>query len=159
MTEETLNIFENSTVVPYTSTLFNPEPDLAVTFVLSGADVSKFTVSTDGTITFNNSPDFETDPLTYAFTLMAATTVGVSNPLNLTINIADLVLEPPQFADTSGVSITINENNADGIYTPIPATHPEGKPITFLLIGTDAGAFNINASNGHFRNCRPSKTA
>ncbi|SVC98320.1 uncharacterized protein METZ01_LOCUS351174, partial [marine metagenome] len=63
----TLSIDENETTV---STLIGTDADGdTLTYTLSGTDVSYFTISASGALTFNNAPDYETNKTSYSVTV------------------------------------------------------------------------------------------
>ena len=59
----------------------------------------------------------------------------------------------PAFAEGSRASRTVAENTPAGvdIGEPVTATDPDEDPLTYTLIGSDRGAFDIDASSGQLR--------
>ncbi len=105
-----------------------------VTYALSGADASAFTInSSTGVVTINATPDFETKS-TYNFTVKAADPSGLFNTEAVTLNINDL---PPVIISVTTASV--NEGVAAGttVYTAM-AADPAGGTVTYVLSGADA---------------------
>ena len=100
-----------------------------VTYALTGADMARFTLSADGTLTFNDAPDFEMPrgmaPSTgntndYALTITATNSVGMT-PATVTVSVTDV-------------------NEAPVVATITPSAFTEYTPGTFDITVTDVDA-------------------
>ena len=116
-----------------------------ITYSLGGTDSKSFTLgSSSGEITFNDSPDFETQD-SYSVTITATDDSGNAADLALTITINDLDEEAPVFTSADAVDVDENIGTSDIFYT---ATATDAGTITYSLGGTDASSFSIGASSG-----------
>ncbi|NPC54662.1 cadherin domain-containing protein, partial [Caenimonas soli] len=137
--------------VVYTATATDTDDVSAgVTFSLSGTDAAAFTINAGtGAVTLTGNPDHETKS-SYSFSVVATDGVGRTDTQAVTLAINDLDEADPSI--TSGTTATtIDENSGGGqvIYTAIATdTDDISAGVTFSLAGTDAAAFNINASTG-----------
>ena len=102
--------------------------------------------------------DFETKT-SYSLSLWTRDTKGATGTMNVTINLTDVVNEPPPppppptpspnrvpyFFDTTGTAREIAENAGPGenIGSPLGIRDPDLDPLTFTLGGTDADLFDI----------------
>ncbi len=89
-TDVTINYAENGTVAVTTVVATDVDSNV-VNYTLSGADASKFSISTSGVLTFNASPNYE-----------APTDAGADNTYNLTVTASDGTL-----ADTQNLSVKV----------------------------------------------------
>ena len=130
-----------------------------ITWDLSGDDAGDFTITKDpntgnGVITFNNPPNFE-DPEdddsrnTYEFTVLATDTASRTNTgaWDYAVTVTD-VNERPEFTGTPETSFTLDEHDANEVYTTTPlasysARDEEGR-VTWSLTGPDGGDFAID---------------
>jgi hypothetical protein len=114
------------------------------TFAVTGTDAASFKIdSDDGELRFVQSPNFE-GKAAYDVTVTASSG-GETSSQAVHISITDVNPEGPVF--TSGTSVTIPENSP--IATTVYDADATGTgQVTFSLAGTDAGAFDINTSNG-----------
>ena len=114
---------------------------------LSGVDSSALSISSDGAITFNSSPNFASPTDSngdnvYEFTVHANDVVhDVTQSATVTVLETN---DPPSF-DNLESSYTVEENTVEVV--DIDATDPDGSPVTFLLSGDDAASLAID-SNG-----------
>src|SRR5258708_4284250 len=115
----------------------------AVSFSLRGADAAAFTInSATGAVTFNSSPDYETQSV-YAFNVVASDGTLASSQA-VTVSVTDVAP-----AITSATSVTVAEGTsaATVVYTAA-ATDVQGGAVSFSLTGADAAAFTINRATG-----------
>ena len=107
-------------------------------------------------ITFNNPPNFE-DPEdddqrnTYEFTVLATDTASRTNTgaWDYAVTVTD-VNERPKFTGTPKTSFTLDEHDANEVYTPrlqasYSARDEEGR-VTWSLAGPDGGDFAIDGA-------------
>ena len=132
----TINVAENTIAVGAGNLFAATDPDATdttVTYSVAGIDAASFAISTTGTLTFNNAPDFENpqgglndDLNTYQVTVMA--TGGTSGRAlmvthNLMVTVTDEREEPNSFTISTGAvtstSIVINWNEATTTGPPI----------------------------------------
>ncbi len=115
----------------------------AVTFSLTGADASAFTIDpATGAVTFNASPDFETQSA-YAFDVIASDGTLVSTQA-VSLNVTNVA---PTITSATSVSVPEGTSAATVIYAAA-ATDPAGGAVSFTLTGADAGAFTIDPATG-----------
>ena len=132
-----------------------------ITWDLSGDDAGDFTITKDpntgnGVITFDIPPNFEVpdddDSLnTYEFTVLATDTASRTNTgaWDYAVTVTD-VNERPEFTGTPETSFTLDEHDANEVYTTTPlasysARDEEGR-VTWSLTGTDGGDFAIDGA-------------
>ncbi len=147
-------INENTTAVT-TVVASDVDAGTTLTYSLSGADASKFTVNASGVVSFISAPNFE-----------APTDVGGDNIYNVTVTVSDGTLTDTQ-ALTITVANVVNENaptitsngggasanisvaeNATAV-TTVVATDLDGQAITYSISGgADALKFAINPTTG-----------
>ena len=99
-----------------------------VTFSVSGTEIS---VTSDGTLTFNNAPDYETKT-SYTITVTASDGVNTTDQ-SITININNLNDNNPAFTSPSILS---GDENQTGIDT-VTASDADGDSVTFTISGSD----------------------
>jgi hypothetical protein len=114
------------------------------TFAVTGTDAAAFTIdSDDGELRFVQSPNFEAKAA-YDVTVTASSG-GETTSQAVHITVTDVAVEGPAF--TSGTSVDIPENSPTST-TVYDADATGSGQVTFALTGADAGAFDINTSNG-----------
>jgi len=138
-------VYENETSVMTLSA--SDDEDDQITFSISGgADASAFTLTPEGVLSFNTTPDYETNngySLVVTATESATQSGGViSNPnssdQNITITIADLNERPEM---TSPSAFNFSGNNL-GV-TTLTASDPENDLLVYSLTGVDQDKFEI----------------
>lgn len=124
----------------------------AITYSLTGADASFFTInSSTGEIRLNNSANFEAKS-TYNVTVTAAsaangTTPAASTTQAITITVTN-VNETPTFTSATATA-TVVENAPAGVVFTAAATDPDANTtLVYSLGGTDAALFTINSGTG-----------
>ena len=120
-----------------------------LTYSLSGADVSWFSINSNtGQISLNNV-QFYSWAVTYYVTVNVSDGKGGSASIKVTIirNYA------PVFTNANSTTHSIAENTASStnIGTPFTATDADGDTLTYSLGGTDAASFSINSSTGQLQ--------
>ena len=143
-----VDVAEGTTAVT-TVTATDADVGQTVSFTLSGADASKFSITPAGELTFNTTPDFE-----------MPTDTGMNNEYEVTITAADGQPSPMTATQTLTITVTdVNDNApvftsvatmvdvAEGTtaVTRVAATDADvGQTVTFTLSGADAGLFSIS---------------
>ena len=137
---ESIDYTENDTsILNYTNDL---DPgDGPVTYSLSGADLSSFSVDSIGQITFNSPPDFEAKS-SYAISIVAQNAAG-SDAKQLNINIINAIDVAPSWGSTSE-SIDYAENDIVAVPYTNDLDVGDGS-ITYSLSGVDASSFSVSS--------------
>ena len=149
-----------ATDIPIVATFSARDEEMQdITWDLSGDDAGDFTITKDpntgnGVITFDNPPNFD-DPEdddsrnTYEFTVLATDTASRTNTgaWDYAVTVTD-VNERPEFTGTPETSFTLDEHDANEVYTTTPlasysARDEEGR-VTWSLTGPDGGDFAID---------------
>ncbi len=140
---------ENSTrsVATYRAT----DPERAtISWTLGGDDSGDFSINDSGVLTFVNIPDFENpaDADTdneYLVTIRAGDGSHTAE-LDVTVNVINSTgTEEPTITTTSRPHLTYQENGTGTVYT-YRARDPQGRPVSWSLLGTDRTDFSISAS-------------
>jgi uncharacterized protein YjlB len=137
--------------VPVSTVVYDANVSAAsgtVTFALTGADASSFTIdAATGEVRFKASPNFEADN-SYSFGV-TATNAGGSTTQAVTLGVTDIVAEGPTF--TSAASASVEENKpASTVVYDANATSGAGA-IVYSLTGAEASSFTIDAATGEVR--------
>jgi len=120
-----------------------------VTYSLSGADASAFTINAStGAVTINAVPDFETKT-SYSFTVKASDASAAFNTEAVTLNITDLPPIPP-ITDSNGGANQVANGAPTGASTGITAfaADPGGGTVTYSLTDDGGGRFTIDPNTG-----------
>ena len=110
-------------------------------------------VSTTGQLRTSAALHYDTQS-SYSVTVSVDDGNGGSDSIAVTINVTDVVNEPPTFDDGTSTTRSIAENTASGtnIGTAIGATDTDtGDTLTYTLGGTDAASFGIVGTTGQLR--------
>ena len=125
-----------------------------LTYTLGGTDAASFSiVSTSGQLQTNAALDYETKT-SYSVTVSVSDGNGGSDSIAVTINVTDVnENRAPVFTDGITAIRSIAENTAAGIHigTAITATDADNDTLTYTLSGTDAAAFEIDATTGQLK--------
>ena len=122
-------VAENSKSV---GTITATDADLDVlTYVLSGADASAFTLSSAGSLQFNTAPNFEVKS-SYSITITATDGVNNSNAA-IVITVTNVNDVAPVI--TSGAAFSVAENQA--VIGTVVATDVDSASISFSVSGSD----------------------
>ena len=141
---------ENGTGAVYTFRATDPQGG-PLTWSLEGDDDDDFDITSDGgVLTFASPPDFENptdaDPdNTYEITVVVTDEQGLVDRVDVTITVANDPEGVEPTISTRRPPATYGENGTSTVYT-FRATDPQGGPITWLLGGVDAGAFDLSAT-------------
>ena len=137
--EDALNFPENGTGAVATYTATDPEGD-TIAWSVEGTDAGDFGISSNGELTFNSSPDYETKR-SYSITVKAmAGSDSASLAVTVTITNVD---EAP--AITGGGASHDYAENGTGVVGTYTASDPEGDTIAWTVEGTDAADFSIGS--------------
>ena len=144
--DATVRYAENGAAAVATYTATDPESD-SVTWSLTGADAEDFTVSSDGALTFQRAPDFETpadegENNVYNVVVTATDSGGLSDSITVNITVTD-VNEAPTVSGSTAVRYAENGAAVVAAYT---ATDPENDSVTWSLTGADAEDFSISSA-------------
>ena len=120
-----------------------------LTYNLSGADVSWFSINSNtGQIVLNNVQFYS-----WAVTYFVTVNVSDGNGGSASIAVKIIRNYAPVFTNASSTTRSIAENTASGtnIGTPFAATDADEDTLTYSLGGTDAASFSINSSTGQLQ--------
>ena len=154
-TSVNLNTAENNASFAHTvDAATDPDQGETLTYQLSGADANDFNFDTNTrSLTFKPSPDFESpaDQGTnnvYQVTITAAD-AEYSTTQAITITVADLNDESPQFTSASSLVLDYTSVAVDTTIYTVQATDADaGDQITYTLSGADQQHFSFAASSG-----------
>ena len=139
--ESSIQVDENQTAVTVVGAS-DADGD-SLSFSLSGADASEFTIDSDGTISFVSAPDYETKA-SYAITVEVSDGSSTTSQ-DLTIEILDLdeatPNSPPVFV---GLAATVEVNENQTSLLTVEASDADGDLLSFSLQGADASSFEID---------------
>ena len=146
---ESRSLPENS--VSEVATYRADDPERAtITWSVSGADDDDFAISATGVLTFANIPDFEapTDANRdneYLVTVEARDDDINRATLDVTVTVTNSTgAEEPTITTTSNPS-PYRENGTGAVYT-FRARDPQGRAVSWRVMGTDGQAFGISSS-------------
>ena len=131
-----------------------------VSYALTGADMAFFTLSSTGTLTFNDAPDFERprgNPLTagntnnYALNIAATANGLTTNSPAFTVRVTDVNEAPTITSPAAGAftASTFTEYSA-GTFNVVAADVDDGQTLTYALTAGAAFGAAINADSGAF---------
>jgi hypothetical protein len=117
----------------------------SLTYSISGSEIN---ISSSGLLTFATAPDYETKD---SYTATVTVSDGNNSVIQtITVNIVNLNDNVPIFIfpnPNGQTNINYQENSSTSVLTP-QVNDADGDTLTFDLIGTDAGSFNINSQTG-----------
>ena len=152
-----------ATDIPIVATFTARDEEMQdITWDLSGDDAGDFTITKDpntgnGVITFDIPPNFEVpddedSSNSYEFTVLATDTASPTTNTgawDYAVTVTD-VNEQPEFTGTPETSFTLDEHDANEVYTTPPlgsyAARDEEGVVTWSLAGTDGGDFAIDGA-------------
>ncbi len=148
-TEYAFEVQENSVGVG-SVTASDPDGD-QLEYVLSGSDSVKFSIDTEGYLSFLESPDFEAptdaDSDNEYDLVVAASDNSISAEVAVTVTVSndpsdDPVTNSPPVFDENPITFEVTEagSSSVGILT---ATDADGDSLVFTLSGTDSEHFNV----------------
>ena len=140
---------ENGTGAVYTFRARDPQ-GRPVGWTVTGTDSPAFEISSSGVLTFRIPPDFEspTDAdrdNVYELTVVVTDDQGLTDSVDVTVTVTNDAEGVEPTISTRSPPATYRENGAATVYT-FRATDPQRRPITWLLSGIDAGAFDLTDS-------------
>jgi hypothetical protein len=147
------SVVENTltTTTVYTAHAVDPE-GAALTYLLGGTDAGLFNLNaTTGAVTFANVPNFEAavdvgGNNVYDITVSAFDGVNTTLAKAVAITVTD-VNEVPVMNSAISQSVAENTLTTTTVYTA-HAVDPEGAALSYILGGTDAGLFHLDATTG-----------
>ncbi|NGZ05936.1 MAG: hypothetical protein G8237_06220 [Magnetococcales bacterium] len=146
-----VNFAEGGTGTAYTATGTDPDAGDSITWSLGGADAARFTIhAMNGTVSFNQAPDFESPQDAdgnniHAITVVATDNAGLIGSKDVTITVVNGNDGP---TITSSASVTFAENGSGSAYAAT-ATDPDGgSALTWSLSGVDAALFAMDPATG-----------
>ena len=144
-------IAENGTAgaVVYTAVATDVDAGTTLTYSLSGADASAFSInSSTGVVTINNANNFEAKS-SYSFNVVATDNGGLTATQAVTLATTN-VNEAPSITNSSS-NPTATSSQAENITSvaTYAATDPDaGAVLRFSISGTDAADFTIDSVTG-----------
>ena len=136
----------------------------SLTYTLGGDDAASFDiVAATGQLQTKAALDYESKS-SYSVTVSVRDgydadgngNAATDDTIDVTITVTD-VEEVPGFPATEAGARSVAENTAawEGIGDPVAADDDDGDSLTYTLGGTDAGSFNVVATNGRLRTRAP----
>ena len=116
--------------------------DINATLILGGVDMSAFNLASDGTLTFKVAPDYETK-LSYSITVTAKDVENNERAQNITIKIANIDEEAPNFLSDSEFSVQENSTYVGEILI-------DDNSGSINLIGLNREKFRLNSNKLYF---------
>ncbi|WP_291200929.1 cadherin domain-containing protein, partial [Hyphomonas sp.] len=141
---------ENANGVVYTAAATDVDAGTTLTYSLSGADASLFTIdAATGEVSFIASPNFEAPAdaggdNVYDLTVTASDGTAQTSQA-VTISVTN-VNEGPVLTSSPGASFAENANGV--VYTAAATDVDAGTTLTYSLSGADASLFTIDAATG-----------
>ena len=123
-----------------------------LTYTLGGTDAASFNiVASSGQLQTKAALNFESKN-SYTVTVTAADPSNTWDIITVTITVTDVNEAPAFAAETDTRTIAENTSAGQDIGAPVAATDPDtGATLTYILGGTNAGDFNIDASSGQLQ--------
>ena len=123
-----------------------------LTYTLGGTDAASFNiVASSGQLQTKAALNFESKN-SYTVTVTAADPSNTWDIITVTITVTDVNEAPAFAAETDTRTIAENTSAVQDIGAPVAATDPDtGATLTYILGGTNAGDFNIDASSGQLQ--------
>ena len=148
-TEYAFEVQENSVGVG-SVTASDPDGD-QLEYVLSGSDSVKFSIDTEGYLSFLESPDFEAptdaDSDNEYDLVVAASDNSISAEVAVTVTVSndpsdDPVSNSPPVFDENPITFEVTEAGSSSVGV-LTATDADGDSLVFTLSGTDSEHFNV----------------
>ena len=145
---------ENATGAVYTAVATPIVSGASVSYSISGgADSARFSINSNGVVSFVSSPDFETPTDAGGDNVynlvIRATEANNTNTVTQTVvvTVTDVGDVAPSFS--SGSSASFAENATGAVYTAVATPDVTGASISFSISGgADSAQFSINSSSG-----------
>ena len=150
-------VSENGVGVVATYTATDPEGADVTLRLTSADDADDFVLDSDGGLSLAAAPDYE-NPVdrdgdnVYEVTVEAIANDegGLVSQLQVAVTVQDIdeapVWDPGSCAPASGPGPGVAENTVGGSVCEFGASDPEGRPLRWLVSGTDAGSFELSGS-------------
>ena len=145
------SVAENTSAVFYTATVTdNDSSPEQLSFALSGADSSWFSIDSSGGLAFVSAADYEAPQdadgdNTYQLSLRVTDETELYDQLELSVSVSNVNDAAPEFTSAAAVSVA---ENSGGVVHTIQASDAEGDTISYSLAGTDADSFSLDSSSG-----------
>ncbi|MDG2061470.1 MAG: cadherin domain-containing protein, partial [SAR86 cluster bacterium] len=136
---DSITVDENQTSV-ITISASDPDGD-SLSYSLSGNDSSSFSIDSTGVVTFNSSPDFESQS-SYFITISVSDGTDSVNK-SFTIYINNINDNNPVI---SGLLSSVSAAENQTAVTTVSASDADGDSLSYSLTGTDAGSLSVNSS-------------
>ena len=136
---------ENGAGAVATYTAADPEGD-SITWSISGTDAARFSISSDGALTFDTPPDYEAPRDANKNGIYEITVTATDGNLSASLDVAVTITNVNESGAITGpTDVDYAENSTDSVAT-YTATDPEDDSITWAVSGTDAARFSINSA-------------
>ena len=145
------SVGENTSAVFYTATVTdNDSSPEQLSFALSGADSSWFSIDSSGGLAFVSAADYEAPQdadgdNTYQLSLRVTDETELYDQLELSVSVSNVNDAAPEFTSAAAVSVA---ENSSGVVHTVQASDVEGDTISYSLAGTDADSFSLDSSSG-----------
>ncbi len=141
----TVTFAENGTAFVATYTATDPESD-EVSWDISGADVSRFSIREMGKLSFNSPPDYEKPRDANNDNIYEVTAIASGDNLESTLDIKITVTNVNESPMVTGLAIVSLAENGTASVATYTATDPEGDEVTWAIAGTDISRFSIKGT-------------
>jgi serralysin len=142
---------ENGTGTAYQTQVSDPDLGAAFSYSLSGADANLFTIDSAGAVSFKTAPNREAPSdqgLDNVYDIVVSVSDGVHTATKTVAITVNDVNEAPTL--TSATTVSVAENTGTSFYTA-SAIDPENTKLSYMITGTDASRFVIDAATGALR--------
>ncbi len=157
VTSSDINISENNVSVTVVTSIDNDKDQNDQVFTYSidgGVDASKFSITSDGNLSFKVAPDYESPTDSDSdniYVVGVKVSDGVHTSSIKTLNIGVSPLNDISPVITSSNSTSVNENFLGTVLSITSSDADQNQndqSFTYSIFGTDASLFNINSSSG-----------
>ena len=122
-----------------------------ITYTLTGADQSSFTIDPFARLRFNTVPDFENpgdaDGNNVYVVVVTATSGTRTASQTVTVTVTNVDDNAPVFTSTAAHNVAEGQTTV----TTVTATDDDGDTITYKLTGLERSSFTIDANTGELR--------
>ena len=142
---------ENNSAVFYIATVSdNDSSEAQISFSLSGADSSLFSINSSGGLAFGTPADYESPQDSdgdnvYQLSLSAIDQTELYDQLELAVSVTNVNDIAPEFTSVDSVSVV---ENTTGVIHSAQASDVEGDDLGYYLAGADASHFSLDSSSG-----------
>ena len=138
---------ENGTTSVATYSATDPEGN-GITWGIEGTDAARFSIDTEGELSFKSSPDYENPRDANKDNVYEVTVTASDGNLESTLDVEVTVTNVNEGVTITGPATASYAENGTGSVETYSATDPEGEGITWSIEGTDAARFEISESGG-----------